>query len=223
MFQALIFDFNGVLADDEPIHLEAFRSVALEEGIALTDEVYWERYLALDDWALFRALYLDNDRELSDRDLDALVVRKSEHYYSLLGEKPVLFEGAIAAIQSAAAVGPVAIASGARREEIDWILRSEQIARHFEVIVSAEDVTNGKPHPEPYLKALVELARRHGPLEPSQCLAVEDSRGGVQSAKASGLRCLAVEHSYDRSHLVEADWVLPSIRDFEQWIKGSVQ
>ena len=222
MFRAVIFDFNGVLADDEPIHLEAFRSVALEEGLELTDEEYYNSYLPFDDWDLFRALYNDRDRALNESELEALVVRKSKRYYELLAGKPVLFEGAAAAVQAAAERYPVGMASGARRDEIDFILRAANLADYFSVIVAAEDVQHGKPDPEPFLKATRELGARHGGLEPAQCLAVEDSGGGIVSAKAAGLRCLAVEHSYERSHLSDADWIIPSINEFCNWIGEQV-
>ena len=220
MFQAVIFDFNGVLANDEPIHLEAFRTIALEEGLSLTDTTYYERYLALDDWNLFRALYGDHNLNLTNEALEALVARKSKSYYRLLGGGHVLFEGADRAVRAAAEICPLGIASGARRDEIEWILKESTLRSYFSVIVAAEDVDAGKPSPEPFLKATEELAARHGPLEPDRCLAVEDSSGGIRAAKSAGLRCLAVEHSCDRFHLKEADWILSSIQNFERWIKA---
>ena len=219
MFQAVIFDFNGVLANDEPIHLEAFRTIAREEGLSLTDTAYYERYLALDDWDLFRALYGDHNLDLTPDTLQTLVARKSKSYYGLLGEGHVLFEGAVRAVQAAAESCPLGIASGARRDEIDWILKEGALGTYFSVIVAAEDVDSGKPSPEPFLKATERLGERHGPLEPHRCLAVEDSVGGIRSAKSAGLRCLALEHSYDRSQLKEADWILASIQDFESWFE----
>ena len=148
--------------------------------------------------------------------------RKSSCYYRLLGDNLVLFEGADRAVRAAAANCPLGIASGARRDEINWILNASALRTYFSVIVAAEDVEAGKPSPEPFLKATEELAKRHGPLEPEMCLAVEDSVGGIRSAKSAGLECLAVEHSYDRSHLTEADWILASIQEFENWIKDRI-
>ncbi len=219
MFQAIIFDFNGVLANDEPIHLAAVRTTAREEGLSVTDHAYYERYLALDDWALFRALYRDHNLDLNPEALEALVTRKSESYYKILGDRHVLFEGADRAVRAAAQRCPLGVASGARRDEIEWILKASALWTYFSVIVAAEDVDAGKPSPEPFLKATEALSKRYGPLEPQKCLAVEDSVGGIRSAKSAGLECLAVEHSYDRSHLTEADWILASIREFEPWIK----
>ena len=222
MFQAVVFDFNGVLANDEPVHLEAFRSVAFQEGLNLTDDVYYERYLAFNDWDLFRALYRDNDRNLLDNELETLVTRKSESYHRSLEGRQVLFDGAERAVKAAAENCPLGIASGARRDEIDRILQAGSLGNYFSVIVAAEDVEEGKPGPEPFLKATDQLASRHGRLDRGRCLAVEDSFGGIRSAKAAGLGCLAVEHSYDQSHLVEADWILKSIREFDQWIRERV-
>ncbi len=219
MFQAVIFDFNGVLADDEPIHLEAFQTIALEEGLSLTEKAYYERYLAFDDWDLFRALYGDHNLNLAGDALETLVARKSNSYYSLLGDRDVLFEGSDRAVRAAAESCPLGIASGARRDEIEWILKAGALETYFSVIVAAEDVDSGKPDPEPFLTATEQLSKRHGQLEAGRCLAVEDSGGGIRSAKSAGLQCLAVEHSYDRSHLGEADWILASIQEFEPWIK----
>ena len=219
MFQAVIFDFNGVLANDEPIHLEAFRTIAREEGLSLTDTAYYERYLALDDWDLFRALYGDHNLDLTSDTLQTLVARKSKSYFGLLGEGHVLFEGAVRAVQAAAESCPLGIASGARRDEIDWILKEGALGTYFSVIVAAEDVDAGKPSPAPFLKATERLGERHGPLQPHRCLAVEDSVGGIRSAKSAGLQCLALEHSYDRSQLKEADWILASIQEFESWFE----
>ena len=136
-----------------------------------------------------------------------------------LDGQPVLFEGAAAAVRAAAERYPIAIASGARRDEIDCILELGELAGYFSVIVAAEDVEHGKPDPEPFLEAVRKLETLHGGFRTTPCLAIEDSRGGILSAKAAGLKCLAVEHSCDSAHLSEAGWVISSISDFGDWIQ----
>lgn len=224
MYRAVIFDFNGVLADDESVHMEAFQFVADQEGLPVTPAEYFERFLPLSDWDLFRTLFGDRQRNLEPSQLDALVGRKVERYYWILNErgqgdgKSVLFPGAGTAIDAAATLGPIAIASGARRKEIDFILESAGLRDRFSVVVAAEDVERGKPHPEPFQKAVQQLDTLTRGNGNSEYLAIEDSGGGILAAKAAGLHCLAVEHSYDRSQLQDADWVIPSIDDFGSWL-----
>src|SRR6266403_694141 len=122
MIRALIFDFNGVLADDDPIHMEAFRKVAGEEGLSFTDEEYLDKYLPLNDRDCFTILFSDNRRPLTPDQLHQLIGRKGVYYFRMIAEKTVLFEMAGAAVRAAAVRYPLAIASGARGAEIRHIL-----------------------------------------------------------------------------------------------------
>ncbi len=224
MFEAFIFDFNGVLADDERVHMEAFRSVAAREGLRVTEAEYFERYLPFTDRELFERLFADRDRPLEPDTLESLVNAKVRRYYRILeergqsGGRPILFPGAGAAVEAAARRGPLAIASGARREEIDHVLEAEGLRDRFTVVVAAEDVERGKPDPESFLKAAAGLTDGSDSPRFGACLAIEDSAGGILAAKAAGLPCLAVEHSLDRSRLGDADWVIPSIAHFGAWL-----
>ena len=224
MIRALIFDFNGVLADDDPIHMQALREVAEEEGLTFTDEEYLDRYLPLNDWDCFRSLYAKHSIPLTATMLDDLVGRKSVYYFRAIAEKPVMFEDAAEAIKAAASRFPLAIASGARIGEIRHILTQAGLQDRFCEIVSAEDVTFGKPHPEPFLRALEKLRQRDESLTASDCVAVEDSIGGIQAAHEAGMRCVAVAHSYGRSRLETAspDWIIDSIGDFMPWLEREV-
>jgi beta-phosphoglucomutase-like phosphatase (HAD superfamily) len=114
----------------------------------------------------------------------------------------------------------VAIASGARIGEIRHILGAAGLLDYFSTIVAAEDVQKGKPDPEPFRLAFERLRSRCADLSPSECIAVEDSLGGIHSAKAAGMPCLGVAHSYSRSRLQEANpqWVIDSIADFTEWL-----
>jgi beta-phosphoglucomutase len=220
MIQAIIFDFNGVLADDDPIHMNAFRRVAAEEGLAFTDEEYLETYLPLNDWDCLKTLFEKHSKALSPARMDDLIERKSVYYFQAIAEKPVLFEGAAQAVLAAASRYPVAIASGARGREIRHILRQAGLERHFTAIVAAEDVRYGKPHPEPFLRAYERLRDSNGSLAAAACLAVEDSLGGMRSAHEAGMRCLGIAHSYDRERLRTGRprWIIDSIADFVSWL-----
>src|SRR6185503_2547719 len=112
MIRAVIFDFNGILADDDPIHMQAFRRVAEEEGLTFTEEEYMERYLPLNDRDCFEELWQKNGRQLKNGALDDLIRRKSVYYFGAIDQKNVLFKSAPDAVRAAAGRGPVGIASG---------------------------------------------------------------------------------------------------------------
>ena len=224
MIRALIFDFNGVLADDDPIHMEALRQVAKEEGLSFTDEEYLDKYLPLNDWDSFKTLFAERSRPLAASKLDDLIRRKSVHYFQAIAHKTVLFADAARAVQAAAGRCWLAIASGARRDEIAHILKQGGLETCFSAIVSAEDVQFGKPHPEPFALAHERLRERDGSLKASECVAIEDSIGGIQSAHEAGMRCLAIAHSYGPGRLRSAnpEWVIDSIADFVSWLEKEV-
>jgi beta-phosphoglucomutase len=220
MIRAVIFDFNGILADDDPIHMQALQKVAGEEGVTFTDDEYRERYLALNDRDCFQKLWRKNNRTLKRGELDELIRRKRACYFSAIERKNVLFDGAAVAVRAAAARGPVAVASGASGDEIHHILGQAGLLDCFSTIVAMEDVSRGKPDPEPFSLAFSRLRESLGDLVPEECAAVEDSLGGLQSAQSAGMSCLGVAHSYPRSRLeaAKARWVIDSISDFSEWL-----
>src|SRR5262245_28670054 len=122
MIRAVIFDFNGILADDDPIHMQALHKVAVEQGISFTEHEYIESYLPLNDRDCFQELWRKNQRTLDQGKLDELIRRKSVYYFSAIKQKNVLFAGAADAVRAAAARGPIAVASGAQIAEIRHIL-----------------------------------------------------------------------------------------------------
>ena len=225
MIRALIFDFNGVLADDDPIHMQALREVAREEGLEFTDEEYLDNYLPLNDWDCFKSLYAKYSTPLPPEKLDELIRRKSVYYFRAIANRSVMFGAAPAAVQAAAGRCSLAIASGAKMDEIRHILKEAGLHRLFSAIVAAEDVTFGKPHPEPFSRALDRLCELEPSLKASECVAIEDSLGGIESAHGAGMRCLAVAHSYDRGRLQDArpEWIIDSIADFVPWLNGQLE
>ena len=220
MIRAVIFDFNGILADDDPIHMHALRRVAEEEGLTFTEDEYMERYLPLNDQDCFRELWRKHGRQLQHIEMTELVERKSTYYFSAIDNRNVLFKDAAEAVRAAAERGPVGIASGARVGEIRHILSKAGLLDCFSVIVAAEDVQNGKPDPEPFRLACERLRKYAADLTPGECVAVEDSLGGIQSALSAGLPCLGIAHSYPRKRLqdAKAQWVIDSISDFAEWL-----
>lgn len=216
MLKAIIFDFNGVIVDDEPLHLELFRRVLAEEGIALTDEDYHAKYLGYDDKGCFTAALADYGRaDLANPDFIAeLIERKAGYYRDAIKERMLLFPGVIELVKKLAAKYPMAIASGALRGEIEIVLRHGGIRDCFREIIAAEDVTACKPDPEGYLKALAALnANLNDRIQPDECLVIEDSIAGIEAAKLAGMRCLAVTNSYKADELTNADWIVATLVD----------
>jgi HAD superfamily hydrolase (TIGR01509 family) len=222
MIRAVIFDFNGILADDDPLHMQALHKVAVEEGIFFTEHEYLESYLPLNDRDSFQELWQKNGRTFREGELDELIRRKSVYYFSAIEQRDVLFDGAADAVRAAAARGPVAVASGAQIGEIRHILGKARLLDCFSAIVAMEDVRKGKPDPEPFSLAFRRLRDEFKGLAPEECAAVEDSLGGIQSAHSAGMPCLGVAHSYPRTRLEEAKpkWVIDSISDFSEWLAG---
>lgn len=208
MIRAVVFDFDGVIANSEPLHFRAFHDVLAGEGIVLTETAYYSRYLGFDDAGAFRAIAADQQVEADDARVAAWVVRKARRLEALEAHTSVLFPGAREAIERLAAWGPIAIASGALRAEIERVLEREGLRAHFTVLVAAEDTPRSKPDPAPYVKAVAGLAGVMPALTPRQCVAIEDSRWGLESARAAGLRTIGITTSYTADELPGAELVI---------------
>ena len=211
---AIIFDFDGVIADSEPYHLAAFqRTYADELGLELTQKQYDERYLAFDDEQMLRTFLSDRGAEVSPERFRELLEIKEAHYVALAQNPPIL-PGAAELIRAAAGRWPIAIASGALEREIRLVLEGAGLADCFTALVSAEMVTQGKPDPESYLTALSRInAGEEKKIAPAECLVIEDSTAGVSSGHAAGMRVLAVTNSFPRERLGEADRVVDSLKE----------
>jgi beta-phosphoglucomutase-like phosphatase (HAD superfamily) len=213
MLRAIVFDFDGVIANSEPLHFRAYREVLAGVAITLTERDYYDRYLGFDEVAAFEQIARDYGVALTTGQLRELVERKAARLEDLEAGVSVLFAGAADAIRRAAAAVPIGIASGARGEEIRRVLVREQLATSFTAIVAAEDTPISKPAPDPYLLVLTRLRIATGrSIAARECVAVEDSRWGLQSARAAGMRTVAVTHTYDKSELEDAaDLVIQSL------------
>jgi len=208
--RAAVFDFDGVLVDSEPLHFRALRDTLRTEGIEIVEEEYWGRYLAHDDRGALR-LALEHHGERADPlRLDRLAALKVDRFGELLPEVPV-FPGAAALVRSLAAEVPLAIASGARHEEVEAILGGVGLRDAFVAIVGAEDAARTKPDPAPYLEAARRLDAAAPGLAAAECAAVEDSLPGIASALAAGMRVVGVAHSYPADRLRAAHRVVESL------------
>jgi beta-phosphoglucomutase len=215
MIQAIVFDFDGVLADSEPMHLRAYQAVFAPLGVTIADREYYTRYLGFDDESAIRAMARDHGLELDERQLRELIATKTATFDRMLGEGDVLYPGAVECVGRLAGAFPLGIASGALRHEIEAILRGNRLGHHFRFIVAAGDTPAGKPAADPYRRA----AELHG-RDPSACLAIEDSRWGIESAKGAGMKCVGITNTYPAHELSAADAVIGSLEEFtEEFIR----
>jgi beta-phosphoglucomutase len=197
MVRAVIFDFNGVLIDDEQIHFELFREVLAQEGVALTERQYHERYLGLDDRGCFEVALAEAGQPVERGRIDDLIARKARRYVDLARSGLRIFPGAAECLVALSGRWPLAIYSGALRPEIEFALDLMRVRDRIAFIVSAEDTTRCKPDPQGYLLALDGLrAGRASSLEPGACLVIEDSLAGIASAKAAGMHAVGVTNTY---------------------------
>ena len=192
MSRAIVFDFDGVIADTEPLHFAAFREVLPEVGIMLSRETYFSRYAGMSDAEILRRVLSDQDRSLSPEQVRQLLHNKDIAYRRQIEPGIDLATGAKALTQRAARRWALAICSGSKRVEIEHILRRADLLSVFSVIVTTEDVPGSKPDPAGYLLAIARLQGRLPELGPNDCLAIEDSAAGITAAKRAGMRTLQV-------------------------------
>jgi beta-phosphoglucomutase len=213
VLQAIVFDFDGVIANSEPLHLKAFQQALAEAGLDLPAAEYYARYLGYDDVGMFEALAKDRGLAMSGGRVAALVSRKGEWMQEMLRTGSVLFPGATDFIREAAAAVPIAIASGALRHEIDDIIDAAGVSDLFSTIVAAGDTPESKPSPAPYRLAFERLRETSGRnLDPRRSVAIEDSKWGLESAQGAGLRLVGVTNSYPAHELTGAELVVDGLK-----------
>lgn len=207
MPRSLLLDFNGVIINDEEQHREALTLTLAGYGLPLDRETYYADYLGFDDRECFRHAFRQAGRDTDRNGIAEAVAAKGRAYQELVRQRMDLVPGAIAFVEAAYRDGIVlGIVSAARREEIEFVLRTAGVLDLVDAIVAAEDVTSCKPSPEGYLFGL-DLLR----ADPGDALAVEDSVPGLQAARAAGLRVvmLATSHPADELRAAGAEQVWP--------------
>jgi HAD superfamily hydrolase (TIGR01509 family) len=213
--RAVIFDFDGVIADTEPVHFEGLRQTLASIDITLTERDYYATYLGFDDRGCILEALRANRRLVTESIVQELMRTKAAAYLTAIRDRLVIFPGVREFVEEAAAAYPIAIASGALRPEIDLILEQAGLRKAFHHITSAEDVTRSKPDPQPFLHALAGLNRQqgHSPLTADACLVIEDSLPGIRAAKAAGMKVLAVTNTHTVQDLHEAHAICTSLRE----------
>lgn len=213
--RAIVFDCNGVISDDEPLHFQGLRRALAEAGISIDERAYLEKYLAFDDKGSIARAFAEAGKPCSPAVRDDFAERKRRYYAELVANDLRIFPGVAAFVRAAAARYAAAIGSGALRPEIDMILAKAGLAGCFRVIVSAEEIARCKPAPDCYLRVLEKLRAlpefEKDELRAAECLVIEDSKGGVTAARSAGMRVAAVLNSYPAEQLGHADVVIPTL------------
>jgi beta-phosphoglucomutase len=196
---SIVFDFNGTLSDDEPVLCEIFVELFAEHGKPLSAQEYFDHLAGLSDPEIVRT-WLGRDHP----DVDAVIEERVARYRAAVGDGSTIHEHVREAVRYAAERVPLAICSGAARDEIEPVVEAAGLAGCFRTIVSSDDVVNGKPHPEGYRAALAALGT-------TAALVFEDTEAGVASAKAAGLRVIAKLGTLAPSRLAQADEIVERI------------
>jgi HAD superfamily hydrolase (TIGR01509 family) len=210
MVRAILFDFNGVVVNDEPQHCEALIATLSTYGYTLDREGYYRDYLGFDDRECFRFTFQRMGREASTALIHEAIERKALLYERAIRASLQLVPGAAEFIRSAAGEGyRLAIVSGALRREIDLVLKEADLRQHFEFLVAAEDVAACKPDPQGYL-----LARERLGMPAAACVVIEDSLPGLKAARAAGMRCAMISTSHPPEELAGADLIWTNLSGY---------
>jgi beta-phosphoglucomutase len=233
MIRAIIFDFNGVIADDETPHLICLQQALAEENLFLTEDEYYGSYLGMDERTCTSLLLTKRDGACDERQLRRIGERKAELFrLHTARNKPQLFPGVVEFVKAARAQYRLAIASGGRRAQIDAALAGTPIEFDFDVIVAAEDCAIGKPDPAMYRLTRERLnAGSFSPetIQPAECLVIEDSLAGIQSAKSAGMMVMAVATTYPFDKLGEANAVFENLQGItpeaaiSRWLESAMR
>lgn len=213
MLAAVIFDFDGIIVDTEPLHYKAFQEILVPLGLGYPWEEYLRHYIGFDDRDAFREAFRARGRALDDRELRELIAEKGSAFQRTIAAGVEPYPGVVELIRAIGGKLPLGLCSGALPSDIEPILEQLELADLFDVIVTAADVQASKPDPASYLLTVAGL----GEAYPAQriiagnCLAIEDTPAGIASAKAAGLQVLAVTNSYPEEALAGAGRVVNSL------------
>jgi len=213
--EALLFDFDGVVVDSEPTHREGLQQIRRPLGVVLAQEDYYSLYLGLNDRDCLEAVSRRAGVDLAPEKLASLIETKTRLVQAAFAQEVKALPGAVDLVRAAHAGGiPLAICSGALREEILLAAGTLGVRDCFQVVVSAEDVVRGKPDPSGFRLALERLSAFHGrSLGARRTLVVEDSPAGIEAALALGMQVLAVTNSYGAEFLTRAHRIVHSLAE----------
>jgi len=220
MIKAIFFDFNGVIIDDELLQLKAYEEVLREHGVALTKEWYFSA-LGMDDVTFIRSMFERGNKPLTDEVLAQVESKKTDLHRKMIEDELPLFPGVVTFLKAAAREFSLGLVSMASTAEISYVLDRAKLRQLFSVFVMAGDVPVCKPAPDCYRSGMEKLNEklRSGSLLPvlaNECLAIEDSPPGIESARGAGMRTLGITNTVSESELraAGADIVTPSLADW---------
>lgn len=225
MLKAVLFDFNGVIINDEPLHDKLLERILVEENLRPKAGEFWEACVGRSDRACLTTLFERRGRVVSDKELDALIARKSRYYLEEIAniEKLPTYPGLEDLIfQIRATHLPMGIVSGAIRAEIEQVLQRLNLTDAFSVIVAGDDITTSKPEPDGYLLAVKQLNEQgsdrpdQSTIQPENCLAIEDTFAGITAAKQAGMQVVGIANTYP-FHMMQrcANWAVDYFTDLE--------
>jgi beta-phosphoglucomutase len=204
MLKAVIFDFDGVVSDSETLHYKALNETFVKYGLDVPKEVHWQKYLGYSDIENIKAVSGDYGMGFTNDQVVEIARQKTELFDKLVETETTIIDGVAEFIDMLIENNiPLAICSGAIASDIKLMLADCQFANVFKVIVTAEDVTRGKPDPEGFLLALKKLneSAGRGQILPQECIVIEDSGWGLAAARAAGMHTVAVTNTYPAEKL----------------------
>jgi beta-phosphoglucomutase len=220
--RAVLFDFDGVIVNSEPLHFFAMQEALATEKIELTEDEYYRELIGFDDKGAFRNVYQRRNQPLEPRTLLALMTRKSELMMDLIRRRHFhALPGVEEFVRALWRHVPLAICTGGLREEVEAMLEGVALRDCFQFIVAAEDVSVGKPDPQGYLLCVKQINDRWAeraqgppqrPLKPTECLVIEDAPTVIRAVKAVGFPTLAVASSYPLTKLTDADYAVKALK-----------
>lgn len=215
MLKAVIFDFDGVIVDSEPLHYRAFQRVLEPLGAGYSWDDYIKTYMGFDDRDAFREAFAQAGLDLDDSRLHELITAKADLFQHVAAEGVIPYPGVCDLVRAIAGKLPLAICSGALRSDIEPILATLGLNGCFDCMVTADDVPHSKPDPASYMEAVKRLQLRFpdGMITPGLAVAIEDTPAGIASAKGAGLKVVAITNSYPADMLAEADAVVTSLEE----------
>ena len=216
MLKAVIFDFDGVVADSELLHYKGLNEAFGLHGVNIPQDEYFEKYLGYSDLECVEAVSADYNIGADAAGIEKLIAYKTEVFDRLVKDETAIIDGVVEFVEMLRKNSiPMAVCSGGTSSDISQMLEGTDIAGDFEPIISADHVEKGKPHPQGYKLTLKRLNERlDGPVLPAECVVIEDSHWGLEAAAAAGMHRIGVTNTYDAEHLGQyAEMVVERLDD----------